>query len=505
MKRGNLIKLQKYAFAIVVALITPLIGALPSWADTDPFPGVEYRQEIPGTRISGAVGESWDSFNASAAVAAHSCAAGSGNASEFNASGPVRSYYCVKTWQPTSTIDAWAEYREALAAAQAAAAAESQAWNEANPGKQKCVQWGPITSPDGGVSSGGVCANIVSGTSSSPSVGQEQPAGTVGEGDISSPSSSSSVSQTTSSSVSAPLPTAPPIPNQTSRIQGNGYPFTWIVEGQVGLAGCPAPYNAANGLIAAIGIGTFTECWPAAAWAANRIGGETWQMFKATGGTYDINAVIDNREKINLLRAKAKEVAEAAALKTPGIDRCSSWSGYGESGKECAYAFIPPSSLNDKDSSDSGTISPELRNSSPSLSPTTSASPGANGSSNSGAASSSSVSGIAVNLETTSVRGSSLVVAETALVLTEDPAEAASISALAIGITDVSTIQKSLFQWFPRDRELNYKVESLTPNVCLASTWRVRITNAGLCKVEILITDSAGNEYELIKKMRRYF
>jgi hypothetical protein len=102
------------------------------------------------------------------------------------------------------------------------------------------------------------------------------------------------------------------------------------------------------------------------------------------------------------------------------------------------------------------------------------------------------------------VRGSSLVVAETALALTEDPTEAASISALANGITDVSTIQRSLFQWFPRDRELNYKTESLTPNVCLASTWRVRITNPGLCQVEILITDSAGNKYELIKRMRRY-
>jgi len=511
-------KLQNYAFAIVVALITPLIGALPSWAAVDPFPSLQTGQEIPNTKILSTTETTFAQFMKHTYTIGWACPkyeTPNGDPYAMDGNGLDESsgkWYrvCKKNpWREPIAPEVWERYEAELRAAKDAALAESQAWNEANPGKQKCVQWGPITSPDGGVSSGGVCANPVSGTSSdassSPSVGQEQPAGTVGEGDISSPSSSSSVSQTTSSSVSAPLETAPPVPNQTSRIKGNGYPFTWIVEGQVGLAGCPAPYNAANGLIAAAGIGTFTECWPAAAFAANRIGGETWQMFKATGGTYDINAVIDNRKKVELLRAKAKEVAEKAALETPGIDRCSSWSGFGESGKECAYAFIPPSSLNDKDSSDSGTVSPEIRNSSPSLSPSSSASPGANGSSNSGAASSSSVSEIAVNLETTSVRGSSLVVAETALVLTEDPAEAASISALAIGITDVSTIQKSLFQWFPRDRELNYKIKSLTPNVCLASTWRVRITNPGLCQVEILITDSAGNEYELIKRMRRYF
>ena len=102
------------------------MGALPSWAETDPFPGVEYRQEIPGTRVSSAVGESWDSFNASAAVAAHSCAAGSGNAIESNIGARIRSYYCIKTWQATSTTDAWADYRETLAAAQAAAGEESQ-------------------------------------------------------------------------------------------------------------------------------------------------------------------------------------------------------------------------------------------------------------------------------------------------------------------------------------------------------------------------------------------
>ena len=123
-------------------------------ADTDPFPGVANGAEIPGTRVSG--------------QQAISCPSGSGSGIEVNATTKQTFTYCVKTWRSTETIDAEAKYRSDLAAAQAAALAQSQAWNTANPGQQKCFQWGPITSPSGGTSSGGVCANPV-GTAPSPS------------------------------------------------------------------------------------------------------------------------------------------------------------------------------------------------------------------------------------------------------------------------------------------------------------------------------------------------
>jgi hypothetical protein len=85
-------------------------------------------------------------------------------------------YHCVKTWQPQSTTDAWAAYRAASAVAFAAAEAESKAWNEAHPGQQKCVQWGPLVDPNGGTSSGGVCANPVPAPASSPSGDATEPA-----------------------------------------------------------------------------------------------------------------------------------------------------------------------------------------------------------------------------------------------------------------------------------------------------------------------------------------
>ena len=180
-------------------------------ADTDPFPGVANGSEIPGTRVSGAPGDSEATFYASSAYLSHTCPTGSGRgvgtdlAFTTDRSKHVRYVYCVKTWRSTETIDAEAKYRSDLAAAQAAALAQSQAWNTANPGQQKCFQWGPITSPSGGTSSGGVCANPVgtapttSGSSSETSTGT-----TSGSSGSSGSSTGSSSSNSDTGTVSIP-------------------------------------------------------------------------------------------------------------------------------------------------------------------------------------------------------------------------------------------------------------------------------------------------------------
>jgi hypothetical protein len=132
-------------------------------------------------------------------------------------------------------------------------------------------------------------------------------------------------------------------PNQN--IVGNGQPFYKEVSGQVGIEGCPAGYQGANGLVVNAGTGTVTtQCWTTEAWAAWRLGGTVWEKYQATGGGYDITAELDRREKLAALIAQAKVVAQAAADTTPGVRRCSNWTGYGETGQECAYAFINPNS-----------------------------------------------------------------------------------------------------------------------------------------------------------------
>ena len=518
------------AIAAVIALLFPI----QAYAEDDPFPGVEYRAEIPGTRIESRPGASNDEWNNSDAMKNHTCPAGSGRAIGVDLRGTatrtdnIRYAYCIKTWQPQSTIDAWDKYRRDLQAAQDAAEAESRRWNEANPGKQKCVQWGPITDPNGGESSGGVCANPVpAGTA--PSGSETVDAPSVGEGDIgsgssggsggssgdsgsgsSTPTADSSASSTVSSSVSAPASSGsdpdPTPPAATVNYRGSGYPFTVIVEGSVGKTGCPSGFQEANGLIVDTSTGKrYTECWPTRAWTAYRLGGEAWELYKATGGSYDPTVEVERRSKVELLKAKAKEVAEAAAKETPGIERCSSWSGFGESGKECAYAFIAPSEKSaSSPSSSSPTSSPSVEVRTVTASAEVEESPSASESSPSTESSTVS-SSIAVGLDTVEVSGNSIEVAKTALAITPDEQEASSISALAAGFTEVPTTQRTLLREFPRDPTLTYRVTSLTRDVCLASSWRVRIMNPGLCLVNINVTDSFGNNYDIIKRMRRWF
>ena len=79
-------------------------------ADTDPFPGVANGSEIPGTRVSGAPGDSEATFYASSAYLSHTCPTGSGRgvgtdlAFTTDRSKHVRYVYCVKTWRSTENI-----------------------------------------------------------------------------------------------------------------------------------------------------------------------------------------------------------------------------------------------------------------------------------------------------------------------------------------------------------------------------------------------------------------
>ena len=271
-----------------------------------------------------------------------------------------------------------ADFRSRQDAARALAQSESQAWNAANPGKQKCVQWGPIVHANGvSTASGGVCANPVEPGPSTTVASQDAPSvqappttsqsSTGSTGGTSTPSSESSSATTSTSSsptnTSSSTNANPSSSNSSSTTPvedfskwGSGTPYTKVLKGQLSTSDCPSGFQAANGVIAAIGVGTFTECWPENAWAAYRLGGSVWEQFKNSGGTYDAKAEIDRRNKVAELKSLAKSVAQTAADQTPGIQRCSRWTGYGESGQECAYTFVKPD---------------------PSLSPTSSTSPSA--------------------------------------------------------------------------------------------------------------------------------
>jgi len=319
--------MKKFPKYLIVAILAAASINSVAFADSDPFPGVASGGEITGTRVSSAPGQSQSDWEATDGYKNRpACGGGSGSGVEVNATTHVYSIYCVKTWQPQANIDAVAVYRAQVAAGQADALAQSQAWNAANPGRQKCFPWGPFTDPNGGTSSGGVCANPVA-----PGPGTTVPS-----------QSTDGVVGPTTAPVGSTSSTPTVIPTNDTSITGNGFPFTKIIVGQHSTSECPVGFQAANGIIAAIGTGVFTECWPDLAWKANRLGGAYWEQFKASGGTYDVTTVIDALSVIADYKARARAVAQTAADLTPGVQRCSTWSVYGQSGQECAYTGNTP-------------------------------------------------------------------------------------------------------------------------------------------------------------------
>lgn len=143
---------------------------------TDPYPSLPTGGEIPGTRIVSTDETSWPQFFNSTVAAQWSCPViygpnGDPYAAESNGFDSASGKWfrvCVKNpWREPIPQSVSRNYEAEKSAAIAEAFSNSQAWNAANPGKQKCFQWGPLTSPSGGTESGGVCANPIGVSSGS--------------------------------------------------------------------------------------------------------------------------------------------------------------------------------------------------------------------------------------------------------------------------------------------------------------------------------------------------
>jgi hypothetical protein len=143
---------------------------------TDPYPNIPTGGEIPGTRTESTNETSWPQFFNSTVEAQWRCPViygpnGDPYAAEnngFDAASGKWFRVCVKNpWREPIPQSVSRNYEAERSAAIAEALGKSQDWNAANPGKQKCFQWGPLTSPSGGTESGGVCANPIGVSSGS--------------------------------------------------------------------------------------------------------------------------------------------------------------------------------------------------------------------------------------------------------------------------------------------------------------------------------------------------
>jgi hypothetical protein len=143
---------------------------------TDPYPTIPTGGEIPGTRIVSTDETSWPQFFSSTVAANWSCPVvygpnGDPYAAENNGFDSVSGKWfrvCVKNpWREPIPRSVTAAFEAEKSAAIARALKKSVTWNAENPGKQKCFQWGPLSSPNGGTESGGVCANPIGAPSES--------------------------------------------------------------------------------------------------------------------------------------------------------------------------------------------------------------------------------------------------------------------------------------------------------------------------------------------------
>jgi hypothetical protein len=301
---------------------------------TNPFPGVAFGAEVPGYTVQVPCLPNDCGIGIVPVVNCPPWTAADGGGG-FDAGYAKR--FCRNSWTPPTTSADDDDFRNRQQLAVAAATLESQNYNAAHPGEQKCVTWGPVVHANGiSTASGGVCANPV-GTTAAGTTVQVAPSQVSSDssGTASTPAASPPVVTNESATV-----TTPPVVTKPSidfSQYGVGKPFTRVVAGNLTTSQCPSGYQSASNQIPGIANGGATECWPENAWTAYSVGGDIWSKFKASNGSFDAQAETNRRVQVNALRSLALQQAQLAANETVGIKRCNSWSGFGESGQECAY------------------------------------------------------------------------------------------------------------------------------------------------------------------------
>ncbi len=314
-------------FAFITTGMSPIASA-----DSNPFPGVPYGSEIPGYSKIIICSDTPQIPDDCVRQGGGQVTCPNGSANDItptlreDGSWASLKSWCRNSWTPPTTVADDEDFRNRQQLAIAAATLESQAYNAAHPGEQKCVTWGPIVHANGiSTASGGVCANPV-GTRSDGSTIQVAPS-QVG--------SSQSLNSGNSDSSTIGVGVGIQVPDLTQ--YGIGKPFTKVVSGNISTSSCPSGFQAAsNDVNTGVGVAA-TECWPDNAWAAYSAGGSVWSQFKSSNGSIDAQAETNRRVQVNALRSLALQQAQMAANETIGVKRCNSWSGFGESGQECAY------------------------------------------------------------------------------------------------------------------------------------------------------------------------
>jgi hypothetical protein len=457
---------------IILGMISSTIVQTPAKAwdpqPTNPFPGVSFGAEIPGLSKTITCTDTPqipdDCVRAGGGQV--TCPAWSANdiTPSLRPDGSWASLksWCRNSWTPPTSVADDEDFRNRQNLAMAAATLESQNYNAAHPGEQKCVTWGPIVHANGiSTSSGGVCANPVGTRPDGTTV--QVPASPVGgsSSGSSSPSDSSTVSTNTNK------------PSVDLTQFGIGRPFTTVVSGRIALSNCPTGYQAAKNNLDGINSDGATECWPADAWAAYSVGGSAWSKFKGENITAEVQQAAVVSVELNKVKALALNKAQQQANLNIGKNVCVPWSFQNQSGQECAYIPVQFNPLNRE---------------------TTTVASAAN-----------DTKTVAVLLITDSVTvdtqqkfsGNVAQIKDAVNSVVEDTSTAKAINSALQKVADLSKSTIKTTMKIPSDGVLESTIISKTPKICSVSSSKINGKKNGNCVIEYVVLDEDDNKFVL--------
>jgi len=480
---------------------------------TNPFPGVAFGAEVPGYTVEVACLPSGDcGIGIVPVVNCPPWTAADGR--DGYTSGKAKRF-CRNSWTPPTSAADDEDFRNRQKLAEAAATLESQNYNAAHPGEQKCVTWGPIVHANGiSTASGGVCANPVgtkpdgttvqvpstqSGSSStgSSSTGSSS-TGSSSTGSSSTGSSSTGSSSTGSSSTDSGTSTTTTSSTASPQINltqfGVGKPFTRVVPGRVSVSDCPAGFQSAINNIDGISSNGATECWPAEAWAAYSIGGTTWSKFKSTNISEAVQQATQTSIEINKIKAIALNRAQQDANLNIGKTMCVQWAYGQESGQECA--FIPNQGSSTKSGSQTDT--------------STATSSASDTKTSTISASDTKTSAIAVQTSRDSVTaitnqifvGTVTQVKQAVSAVVADTNTASTINTLLQKVSDLAERTLKRDTKLPINNGFEISARFVNSSVCRIKNSRIEIKKSGTCQLRYSVTDGDNNVFRIVTDIK---
>ena len=492
---------------ITALLLSPFISVPANAWDpqpTNPFPGVPFEGEIPGYTVEVVCPPGGDNSSSGVdfgigIVPVVDCppwSAADGRNGYANDGPPgdphkkigVARRFCRNSWTPPTTATDDEDFKNRQNLAMAAATLESQAYSASHPGEQKCVTWGPIVHANGiSTASGGVCANVV-GTKPDGTTAQVPPTAL---GTTTSSTSASDPTSTSGSSGSSTSTSSAATPALDYSQFGVGKPFTKVVAGTLTTAQCPSGYRSSSNQINA-GMSEYgaTECWPENAWAAYSVGGDTWTQFKTSNGSASALAEITRKVQVNILRAFALAQAQQSANETIGTKRCNSWSGYGESGQECAYIPVQSSiPLIGNPIPTAGDVSSSSVPPTDTATATVSTAPVV-------------VSGTGTDTSTATMNSGTSATQDSLTSISKTIAsksESKSLSNLITKLINATIARYSPKVVLPSASGVEEVAISLTPQFCSVSGMNVLSIKKGSCQVAYSVTGASGKSFTTVK------